>query len=83
MRTVSHGMSDRPYSWKTVPISSGARSHAFAKEHLAAARAQEPADALQQGGLAAAGRPTTQTNSRSATEKETSSIARVALAPAP
>jgi hypothetical protein len=77
-------MSDRPYSWNTSAISSGGDVTRFPRKSTSPLLGRSrPPTHFKRVVLPHPDGPTTQTNSRSATENDTSSIARVAFAPVP
>ena len=84
LRTDVHGISERPYSWKTSAISSGGSATRLPRRTTSPPLGRSrPATHLRSVVLPQPDGPTTQTNSPSSTENETSPIACVALSPVP
>jgi hypothetical protein len=83
-RTVSHGNSERLYSWKTSAISSGGPVIVLPLSSTSPrVGSKRPDMHLSSVVLPQPDGPTTQTNSRSPSSKETSPIACVARSPTP
>jgi hypothetical protein len=83
-RTVSHGISERPYSWKTIATSGGGPSTSSPRRRTSPrVGSSSPARHLSSVVLPQPDCPTTQTNSFPATEKVTSPIASTASRPLP
>ena len=76
---VIHGNRLRPYSWNTTAMPGGGPvTGAPSSSHLPGGRVEQPGDAPQQRGLAAAGRADQQTSSPSSTVNVRSRIASTA-----
>ena len=83
-RTEVHGISERPYSWKTSAISSGGPVTRRPRSSTSPAVGRSsPAMTFSSVVFPQPDGPTTQTNSRSSTANETSPIACVAFSPLP
>src|SRR4029453_15798122 len=83
-RTEAQGISERPYSWKTSAISSGGDVTRLPRRSTCPLDGRSnPPTHLSRVVLPQPDGPTTQTNSRSSTVNETSSIAWVAFGPLP
>ena len=83
-RTDIHGSSEREYSWNTSAIASGGPSTRSPRSSTSPrVGSSRPDMHLSSVVLPQPDGPTTHTNSRSSSEKETSPIACVAFSPSP
>src|SRR5215212_4303351 len=84
LRTEAQGISERPYSWKTRAISSGGAVTGLPRRRIRPLDGRSsPPTHLSRVVFPQPDGPTTQTNSRSSTVKETLPMACVAFAPPP
>src|SRR3954452_1904667 len=84
LRTEAHGISERPYSWKTSAISSGGSVTRLPRRIVSPRVGRSsPATHLSSVVLPQPDGPTTQTNSPSSTTKVTSRSASVAFSSVP